>query len=381
MAQHSTAENNQTEGPLILGVSWLLIAVPGVTLALRIFCKTVLSRGLGWDDLVIVFAWLLHVTYTGMITHGVKIGVIGKHVYAIEDASKIPEGLKMVYISFVIIIFGCVFAKTSFAITLLRIVTRPWMKISLWFIIISMNILMWTTGVSYLAQCSPAAALWRTELLATAKCWPPIAFEVLGMTAGAYSGFMDFVLSLFPWVILWNLQMNKREKFGIALAMSMGIFAAVTAFIKTSKLVNVTEIKDFTYFCTSLILWASAETGLTIFAASIPSLRLIIARMRSSYDRMDESQKYGLHSSSRRTAPRRGDASHDTDPYYYMGGEAITLADRKDDSSDKSILGKSTIQQTQEISVTYEHSMDEEGMAANRVDTFPARLHSSPIRF
>lgn len=119
-----------------------------------------------------------------MITHGVNIGVIGKHVYAIDDPALIPEGLKMVYISFVIIIFGCVFAKTSFAITLLRIVTEPWMKISLWFIIISMNLLMWTTGVSYLAQCSPSAALWRTELLATAKCWPSIVFEVIGMTAG-----------------------------------------------------------------------------------------------------------------------------------------------------------------------------------------------------
>lgn len=119
-----------------------------------------------------------------MITHGVNIGVIGRHVYAIEDPSKIPEGLKMVYISFVIIILGCVFAKTSFAITLLRIVTEPWMKVTLWFIIVSMNALMWTTAVSYLAQCSPSAALWRTELLATAKCWPSIVFEVIGMTAG-----------------------------------------------------------------------------------------------------------------------------------------------------------------------------------------------------
>lgn len=58
MAQHSVAEKAQTHGPLILGVSWLLIAVPGVMLCLRIFCKTVLSRGLGWDDLVLVFSWV-----------------------------------------------------------------------------------------------------------------------------------------------------------------------------------------------------------------------------------------------------------------------------------------------------------------------------------
>lgn len=58
MAQHSAAEKKQSEGPLILAVSWLLIALPGIMLVLRIFCKTVLSRGLGWDDLVIVLSWV-----------------------------------------------------------------------------------------------------------------------------------------------------------------------------------------------------------------------------------------------------------------------------------------------------------------------------------
>jgi hypothetical protein len=34
---------------------------------------------------------------------------------------------------------------------------------------------------------------------------------------------MDFTLALFPWFLIWKLQMNKREKFGVALAMSLGV--------------------------------------------------------------------------------------------------------------------------------------------------------------
>jgi hypothetical protein len=46
------------------------------------------------------------------------------------------------------------------------------------------------------------------------------------LTGGlAYSGCMDFILALFPWVILWKLQMKKREKFGILIAMSMGVLS------------------------------------------------------------------------------------------------------------------------------------------------------------
>jgi hypothetical protein len=34
---------------------------------------------------------------------------------------------------------------------------------------------------------------------------------------------MDVILALLPWAVLWNLEMKKREKVGITLAMSMGI--------------------------------------------------------------------------------------------------------------------------------------------------------------
>jgi len=34
---------------------------------------------------------------------------------------------------------------------------------------------------------------------------------------------MEFVLALLPWKIIWKLQMKKKEKIGVALAMSMGI--------------------------------------------------------------------------------------------------------------------------------------------------------------
>jgi hypothetical protein len=39
----------------------------------------------------------------------------------------------------------------------------------------------------------------------------------------AYSGAQDFVLALLPWTLVWNLQMKKKEKIGIAFAMSLGV--------------------------------------------------------------------------------------------------------------------------------------------------------------
>ncbi|KAF7715364.1 Uncharacterized protein PECH_001429 [Penicillium ucsense] len=294
-----TAETAQDQGPKILVVCWILVIVPGLILGLRVYCKVMLSRGFGWDDATILLAWTLQLIYTAMITQSVHLGVVGKHVNSIPDRDAIPEALKLVYISFVIIIIGCVLSKTSFALTLLRIVTKTWMKVLLWHIIISMNAIMWLCAICYLIQCSPTAALWDTRLMKTAKCWPNIVFEAIALAAGAYSGLMDLVLALLPWPVIWKLQMRRREKFGIALAMSMGIFASITAFIKTAQLVNVTHVHDFTWFCSSIVIWSSAETGCTIFAASIPALRVIFVRMRSIHERSGD----GTNADANRRSP------------------------------------------------------------------------------
>ncbi|KAJ5732462.1 hypothetical protein N7493_003943 [Penicillium malachiteum] len=355
-------EGAQDEGPLILAVSWILIGIPGIMVALRVYCKVVLSRGFGWDDSVCVFSWLLQIVYTALITKGVQMGVLGKHVEDIQNQAAIPHGLKLVYIGFVIIIFGCVFAKTSFVITLLRIVTRPWQKVTLWFILITMNVLMWLCGICYLAQCRTAAALWNTALLAEAQCWPVNIFENISMVAGAYSGCMDFILAIFPWFIVWNLQMKKREKLGLIIAMSMGVFAAIAAFIKTSKLRNIAAIIDFTYYCSPIILWTSAETGLTIFASSIPALRILFVHMRSSNEATESSRKNQNTARSTNNDDCGSRISpYWSEPYYMMGEDMITLYNRKDDASDKSILSISGIKQTREVTITYEASKGKSG--------------------
>lgn len=43
------------------------------------------------------------------------------------------------------------------------------------------------------------------------------------MAGLVYSAAMDFALAFFPWRILWKTQMVRKEKIGVALAMSFGV--------------------------------------------------------------------------------------------------------------------------------------------------------------
>jgi hypothetical protein len=49
---------------------------------------------------------------------------------------------------------------------------------------------------------------------------------------------MDIVLAVVPWRIIWSLTMNKKEKSGILIAMSMGILYASPPRFPTSYLIS-----------------------------------------------------------------------------------------------------------------------------------------------
>lgn len=47
-----------------------------------------------------------------------------------------------------------------------------------------------------------------------------------------YSALCDFILALLPWRMIFNLQIKRNERIGIALALSMGVLAGITGVMK-----------------------------------------------------------------------------------------------------------------------------------------------------
>ena len=186
------------------------------------------------------------ISYAAIVTAAANQG-LGRHI---EVVAENPEHLINVAllcdISESLAIMACTLGKTSFAVTLYRIVVQRWMKAVLWFVIITMNLVNVLAAIFVFVQCKDPRHLWNPEI--PSKCWPTHVFTDFSLFVGgksplsirrltvkiprmsvhtdnvlAYSGTQDFVLALLPWAFLWNLQMKKKEKFGIAVAMSLGI--------------------------------------------------------------------------------------------------------------------------------------------------------------
>lgn len=168
---------------------------------------------------------------TSLLTYMTSLGY-GLHIWDF-DMANMQRIMLPTNVAGTLSVTAAVWSKTSFGITLLHF-TDGWIKNVTWFCIISMNVAMFFSALFPWVSCTPVQKAW--DLYVEGTCWHPTVVVYYNIFSSAYSALMDFALALLPWKFLWSLQMKRREKIGVGIAMSMGIFAGATAAVKTSKI-------------------------------------------------------------------------------------------------------------------------------------------------
>ncbi|KAK0705679.1 hypothetical protein B0H67DRAFT_687801 [Lasiosphaeris hirsuta] len=272
--EHSQPVGQDAYGTRILAACWIVEMLSGIIISLRVYCKRKRSRKLWYDDHILIAAWLIQTINVILITVNVSLGD-GRHAYSLDPAVLHILGLNG-NVSGTLSIMAAFLSKTSFGLTLLRL-TNGATKWFICFLLVTMNIALGMSAIFIWAQCTPSAKSWHSEMEGT--CWDPNVITKYGLFSGVYSAFVDFALSFLPWPLIWNLQMQSREKIGVAVAMSMGVFAGLGAIAKVLQLHNLSS-PDFTYYESEIIIWGTVETAVTIMAASVPFLRLLVIEAR-----------------------------------------------------------------------------------------------------
>lgn len=143
---------------------------------------------------------------------------------------------------------SAVSSKTSFGLTLLRLTQVGYEKTRafVWVIMVSMNMLMFCDAFYSWVECQPSRKHW--EIFTDGTCWSPDIAVKFGIAAGAYSGCMDVIMAILPWRIIWETRMERKDKAGVLVAMSMGLCAGAAAFAKCSQIPQISLLDET---CTS----------------------------------------------------------------------------------------------------------------------------------
>ncbi|GAB7327540.1 hypothetical protein MBLNU13_g11404t1 [Cladosporium sp. NU13] len=270
----------ENRGTRLDAVCWSLVAASAILLFLRVYSKLWSRRGLWWDDHFLLISWFSLVIAVSINSYIVSLG-FGQRMATISD-----ENLQKIKLNTIIVaafgIIATTTGKTSFAITLYRITAEKWMKYFLIFVIITINISMNLVWIFGLAKCTPFEKVYNSKVPGT--CWDKAKLGKFQLFAAYYSAILDFVLAFIPWQILRNLTMKRREKVGVAVAMSLGAVAGATGIVKSVMVVHMTD-PDITYSRVDLTIWTLSEPAVSIMAISIPVLRMLYREIKSSSQR------------------------------------------------------------------------------------------------
>ncbi|KAK1834418.1 hypothetical protein QBC39DRAFT_26557 [Podospora conica] len=342
-------------GPPMVITMVVCTAASFVFMSLRFFCKHLMSTRLASDDAVLVLAWLLALVYVAISIKCTEYG-LGKRM-AEMDLTLLPQLLYLIPIGQFFAVCSIAASKSSFILTLLRLITMPWQKWSLWFMLATINGSMLSIAIAQFFQC---AAPGQTN------CVPGDRIIGLGVFAAAYSAILDLVLTAFPTVIIWKLQMIKREKIGIILSMSLGVIAGVVGLYKSSTIPYVSRDADFIYRTPIVLIWVIAEVTATILAASIPFFRPLVRKV-SQYQKSsgkESSNSFGMGRMGGRSGHSKLGSRSDVQ----------SKPGNSDNDSDHGILpprttNKNVVHKTEVYTVEYESADDVEkatGPSSNR---------------
>ncbi|OTA99283.1 hypothetical protein M426DRAFT_16578 [Hypoxylon sp. CI-4A] len=260
-------DNNGTEMNII---TWTFTSLATFFLLLRVACKLRIRVRLWCDDWVLIASWVVLVASCIVVSVNVADG-FGKHTKAMD-----PKILTTITfrnaVAGTLLTVASSWSKTSFGITLLRI-TTPRMRLVVWFLMVSMNVFMCTGVIINWTACNPVQALWDFSVKGT--CWSMSLVIPLSMLFTGYFGFVDLAFALIACSIVLKLQINLKEKIGVAVAMSLGVFASASAIVKAVSFTTLGD-DDYNYNGIELVGRSVAEISTTIIAASIPVLRTLV---------------------------------------------------------------------------------------------------------
>lgn len=207
--------------PLILGTIWSLTALSLLFLGARCWVKQrTAHRGLlllHADDYVLLAAASMLIAFAGTTTWGTQ-----SHELGVSHNKEDDSTLLVVVVAMTCSVLGAAWSKTAFAITLLRVTSKGLLDKFIWFIIGSMNLALVFNAIMQFVRCQPVEAMWTKGTGGT--CWiSRNAFIYYCIAAAAYSAAMDIILAIIPWLVLRKLEMQSKEKVGVAVCMSLGL--------------------------------------------------------------------------------------------------------------------------------------------------------------
>lgn len=205
-------------GSALAGATWAMAILCLALVALRLYTRVHLVHFVGAEDYLFTATALFFLVFACSIQVAVHFG-LGTAFWSLS-LQQSSDAIFWTYVANTFAITGNAMAKLTTGLFLLRVVQLRWHKIALWCLVgvtastsTALTIMLWN-------QSTPVKMSW--DPFRTAGHWN-IQIQPMSVGLGVWSSVCDFFFAAFPWLFIWSLRMQRREKIMLASSMSLGV--------------------------------------------------------------------------------------------------------------------------------------------------------------
>ncbi|CAD6594186.1 MAG: hypothetical protein ASARMPREDX12_008376 [Alectoria sarmentosa] len=254
------------------------IVLETVFVVLRCWSRYLQKASIGWDDILIIPAYLFCLGPCISSILAVKYGGVGHHIDALMQVA--PEklyywGRSCLIAIPVLYIVSTTLPKLVILTVYLRIFVHKWSRISCYVIgavlvascILNMILSIW--------QCSPPDYVWN-KTIPNGFCRDNVQVH---FRWGTFANIVtDVAMLILPLPVIWGLQIPPRVKIGLTVTFIIGSIGLTTSIVRFAEFLGTAAFDDGTWASVKLALWACVEPGVYLFAACLLACRPLLHR-------------------------------------------------------------------------------------------------------
>ncbi|KAF1833063.1 integral membrane protein [Decorospora gaudefroyi] len=258
-----------------------LLVFSYVTVGLRLWVRYRITRSPGWDDAAMVTTLLLFTSYCAFIF------VITFRSMSMQRELFSEQGIHVtliyVQLSEVFYILTTTLLKVSLGLFFLRVLTKRWQTLIFHVILVISG----TYGLFYVFvtvfQCGDPTKLADSLLsLESPRCLPSAFLLTTGYLYGIMNILADWTFVLIPISVLVDSDLDRRSKISVSLVMALGAVGSVSSILRMVYLKGLSlSGNGLSAMTVKATIWATAEPGTGIIAASIAILRPLVRKIAS----------------------------------------------------------------------------------------------------
>lgn len=271
----STNERTDVLNTVNLVTQCLCIPIVSIFIFLRFGIRAWYRQWARAEDWTCLFAWLLFMGYCGI---AIVVGNYGGgyHYWDVSDEDQV-HFRKFCYIATVLYCPMALLVKIALLSILIRIFA-PY-KRRIYFIygfLAAITIYYTIAEIIKIRMCDPVPGYWTLD--PNAKCLDQraalIADSVISMVS-------DILILTLPLPLTWSLQMSRNKKLRVVGMLSAGGLATAFSVYRLVLVLRDGSSPDMTIVFVCVILSGNAEGGMGLICACLPSLNIVISKVRN----------------------------------------------------------------------------------------------------